>query len=414
MTRRAKGSGSIEQRGGVFYLRVQDNGKRRMVRIFCSDGQPATTREEAQRAVQERLGDILGARSEVALAALRQDARNRSVRQRVPIADVWREYEPSCKAQPRTKLVYCSYWRKFCEAFPDAMLDDVTPGQAESYLESISVGKSNRHYNANLALLSQLYRWTIRHGWTEKNPFAEIRMRKADTHSHSNFSEDEVTRIFNFFNTMHRFRDCDEIRTLMTIACWTGLRMIDAIHVRKSDVDFDRGIITVTPQKTMRTSGITVRVPLHSALRAELEQADARTPGEEYFLPNLVRRYASNSTRGSIVRAVERVICGALGVEGQVEVEGRERRANAYGLHSFRHTFISACASAGVPIEVVKAMVGHTTDVTRVYTHISEKAMRGAIDALETKSADLRERVSAMVRCASQRQLEECLAILEN
>lgn len=415
MARRAKGSGSIEQRGGVFYLRVQDNGKRRMVRIFRADGQPATTREEAQRAVQERLGDILGAKSEVALAALRQDARNRSVRQRVPLADVWREYEPSCKASPDTKCVYAGYWRRFCEAFPGRMLEDVSPVQAESYLESISVGKSNRHYNANLTLLSQLYRWTIRHGWTEKNPFADIKARKADTHSHSNFSEEEVTRIFEWFNTMpHRLRDCDEIRTLMTLSCWTGLRMIDAIHVRKSDVDFDRDIITVTPQKTMRTSGITVRVPLHSALRAELEQADARTPGEEYFLPNLVRRYANTSTRGSIGKAVERIICDALGVEGQVEVEGRERRANAYGLHSFRHTFVSFCASAGVPIEVVKAMVGHTTDVTRVYTHISEKAMRGAIDALETKSADLRERVSAMVRCASQRQLEACLAILEN
>ncbi|MGN0878424.1 MAG: tyrosine-type recombinase/integrase [Oligosphaeraceae bacterium] len=295
------------------------------------------------------------------------------------------------------------------------MLEEVSRDQAEKYLEALSEGKSNRHYNANLNLLSKLYKWSIRHGWTKENPFSEISQRKCDTHSHANFSDEEVTRIFESFDSMtYQPRDKDELRTLMTLACWTGLRMTDAIHVRKSDVDFGRDIITVTPQKTMRSSGITVRIPLHSALREELRQADARTPGEEYFMPNLVRRYDNPSTRGSIGKAVERIICDALGVEGQVEVEGRERRANAYGLHSFRHTFISFCASAGVPIEVVKAMVGHTTDVTRVYTHISEKAMRGAIDALETKSADLRERVSALVRNASQRQLEACLAILQN
>lgn len=52
-------------------------------------------------------------------------------------------------------------------------------------------------------------------------------------------------------------------------------------------------------------------------------------------------------------------------------------------MHSFRHTFCSMAANAGIDLHVIQSMVGHTqTVMTEHYTHYSFDAKRKAIEAL--------------------------------
>jgi integrase len=52
--------------------------------------------------------------------------------------------------------------------------------------------------------------------------------------------------------------------------------------------------------------------------------------------------------------------------------------------HDLRHSFITLMAEAGVPLPVVKSMVGHLSDVvTERYTHISNTAAREAVEKLD-------------------------------
>jgi hypothetical protein len=61
----------------------------------------------------------------------------------------------------------------------------------------------------------------------------------------------------------------------------------------------------------------------------------------------------------------------------------RKLAANVYSLHSFRHTFVSFCANAGVPLAVVAEIVGHGNPaMTEHYSHISTAAKQEAINAL--------------------------------
>ena len=66
------------------------------------------------------------------------------------------------------------------------------------------------------------------------------------------------------------------------------------------------------------------------------------------------------------------------------ELYGRRKiAANAYGLHSFRHTFVSFCANAGVPYSVVASIVGHGNPaMTEHYSHISTETKREAVRAI--------------------------------
>lgn len=82
-----------------------------------------------------------------------------------------------------------------------------------------------------------------------------------------------------------------------------------------------------------------------------------------------------------------KIVHCATGLEPTVdksELYGRRKiAANAYGLHSFRHTFVSFCANAGVPYSVVASIVGHGNPaMTEHYSHISTETKREAVRAI--------------------------------
>lgn len=54
-----------------------------------------------------------------------------------------------------------------------------------------------------------------------------------------------------------------------------------------------------------------------------------------------------------------------------------------YTLHSLRHTFITKCQEANIPLHITQGWVGHNigSEVTsRVYTHTRESAMKENIN----------------------------------
>lgn len=56
--------------------------------------------------------------------------------------------------------------------------------------------------------------------------------------------------------------------------------------------------------------------------------------------------------------------------------------------HDPRHHFVTKLAERGVPIQVTMSLVGHMSpEMTRYYTHISDAAVRQAVDALGSPRA---------------------------
>ena len=57
--------------------------------------------------------------------------------------------------------------------------------------------------------------------------------------------------------------------------------------------------------------------------------------------------------------------------------------------HDMRHTFITHMAERNVPLQVVRKMVGHMSEaMTEHYTQISDRAMRDAVERLDTRRPD--------------------------
>lgn len=188
-----------------------------------------------------------------------------------------------------------------------------------------------------------------------------------------------------------------------------------------SNVDLEHQTISFVPRKTARkTNNRSVSLPLHpelyQALMKALKFRERNKPGEDYIIPLVAARYQYNP--GGIQADVKKIIACATGCDVTASTCSAHRvhRANLYSLHSFRHTFVSFCANAGVPLDVVAAIVGHgSSAMTRHYAHISDQSKRTALAALPTlktpeqESSAHREQLMDRLAALPTEQLEKLL-----
>lgn len=175
-----------------------------------------------------------------------------------------------------------------------------------------------------------------------------------------------------------------EWRTAVMLGAFTGARIGDASSMKWSAVDLPAGVLRYLPKKTQRT-GTEVVIPLHPALHAHLTELQNNRPaGCEYLCPGLLE-----GPRGKPVLSLQfKAILRKAGIETEHIEEksalagagpGRHRRPR-FSFHGLRHSFASLLANAGVPREVRKELIGHTTDrIHNGYSHLGLATMRSAI-----------------------------------
>lgn len=155
----------------------------------------------------------------------------------------------------------------------------------------------------------------------------------------------------------------DEMRLAILLGAYCGLRLKDAVSIRKEQ--FIDGNIVLKPAKTKHTTGVEVTVPvLHEDLKRALENSDG------WLTPNLK---ALHDKSDAICARRFSDFFRWCGYKTQLECDDRPN-ASIGGFHALRHSFVTWCGEAGVPIEIVQTVVGHTSRVTtRIYNHISAK-----------------------------------------
>jgi integrase len=183
-----------------------------------------------------------------------------------------------------------------------------------------------------------------------------------------------------------------ELATLLALGLFTGLRLGDCCTLRWGGVDLERGIIHHKPRKTSRQPNPTeVIIPIHPELLAMLKQADQ---SGEYVMPEYAAAYLKRNSTVTARIQTHFADCGI--VTAAPERKQRVRRGVEVGFHSLRHSFVSLCANAGVPLAAVQSLVGHSNPaMTRHYTHIGIEAAQGAIAALPSVSGATTDKVKA-------------------
>ena len=150
------------------------------------------------------------------------------------------------------------------------------------------------------------------------------------------------------------------------ISRFTGLRYGDVARLCWAQVDFERNAIRLRPGKTAR-HGIGVVLPLCSELREALSAARGGATGDD-VLPEHAVCYPRPEK--GVPGAFSKVLKAAA-------VDGR------HTFHSWRHTFRTRLAEAGVSDELAKRLGGWTVDKTALrYDHDGRLAeLAAAVEA---------------------------------
>jgi len=382
--------------GATYYFKIQVNGKQ----VYESTGE--TNYNLAMKKASDRVKELKGnGNYQEALKRLidclnglqveeRDNARNDCMEKinegtifKMKLEEAFSAYKERRKTRVVSEGTYKEYerlWNNFVswlkEEYPEIkFLNEITVDVAEKYLASEWERKiSERTYNERIKKFRAMFSALSKKAGLFQNVWKSVDKMTEFTISKKPLTPEQLTDLFKVAK--------GEMKTLFIIGLYTGLRRGDASTLKWSEIDFDRAVIDKIPSKTKR-SGKKVIIPLHGALKAILLSIKENLDDDnksEFVLPEIAEMYNRHPT--SVGRIITRTFKKA-GIETAVIREGAKMKTGVYGFHSFRHSFVSLCASGGIPVHVVMELVGHNSKlVHQIYQHATIEDKRKAIDLL--------------------------------
>lgn len=237
---------------------------------------------------------------------------------------------------------------------------EVTPAIAKQFAEDLNASLGAGTYNGYLVTIGQIWK-ALADEINSPSPWVGIKRQTVGKTHRRALTDAELDALFA---GAHGDKDMTMLLSLMLYA---GMRLSDAACMRWESVRFDRGVLDFEAIKT----GSRCKPPLVPALRQMLEQ----TPPDErtgYIIPKFAKVYGDNPV---IMSGIVTTFFKKCGIETSIKIGGYGRRHPAATPHSMRHTFVSKCGAAGVPLAIVQGWVGHMSeDMTRHYFHDDDKA----------------------------------------
>ena len=423
MARQSKGR--LFQRGKQkrFYLQYYVNGKQFCVALRDPDGNPITDRRKAEFAAADIMNPIQAANKADQLRKVREaveDAETkaerlaaeeaerqkideeRSQNAKATISDGWQIFmtcpkrPTSCKRFPADQIPrhttaanYRSYYERFSAwirtADRDAiLLSDITPETAAAFMDQIRQESASGTYNKYLQFFNCFFDVLRQAGKiSAENPFRDIDRAEHHYNSKRPLSMEQIRKLIDTAD--------GEIKILLLLGYYTGLRFGDCCTLLWNEIDLNRGVIERIPRKTMHTvkdqQEAKVKIGLSPELKAMLLAIpeDAR---KGFLLPESAEKYlAKKDTKINEKILKHFAECGiethraGTGIKtvkdpetGEVRKEG-SRAVVEIGFHSLRYSYISHNAERGTPAAVIQKNAGHASPaMTEHYTRISDEA----------------------------------------
>ena len=237
-------------------------------------------------------------------------------------------------------------------------------------------GKSPQTVKHILTLIKRLLNFALRKGYVESIPgILHITMPTVDNKVTENLTPEQAQKLLQALD-----EEPDQVQaSLVRLALFTGMRRGALLNLQWTDLDFDRGFITLRGDVAKKQK--TETIPMNDQARAILNDLP-RTPSP-YVFPG---RY-DDKPRGNITPMLKRV---------------REKAGlpdTFRPLHGLRHSFASWLASSGQVsmYELQKLLTHSSPQMTQRYAHLHDDALRKASDVAGALFSQVMERDEAPV-----------------
>ena len=234
-------------------------------------------------------------------------------------------------------------------------IENVTYSEIRSWIVSlIQEGNSTRTVNRKLSVLRSYYKFLVRNQIIEISPLKEHKALKMASKVPLPFSEQEVLNVLegdfypdNYLGVLQR--------TLLSLFYFTGIRRIELIELKCSNIDIDQGTIKVIGKRNKERL-----IPLLSQMRSQLlfllkcqeEEQIHRTSDLLFVSPK-----GEKLTEAFVYQTVKKYF-------NKVTTKSKKSP------HVLRHSFASHLLDQGAGINSIKELMGHSSiAATQHYTH---------------------------------------------
>ncbi len=255
----------------------------------------------------------------------------------------------------------------------DRRMSDYTGDTIQKWSDALlSNGYAPNTINVRVSIVKSIFRHAQALGIVPINPAADIEMVKSKgVVNRQEFPQDAFDRVFRHLDLM----DGDGYRawrSAIMLGRYAGLRLRDAVRVKFSDFDAEKGILCYTALKTGRQ----VCVPVFGDLREYLTKSQNRFGEEDftYFCEGL------QDKKASVLSMQFAKIIESSGVTNDKTKVASGRAFNALSFHGLRHARSSELARLGIPLELRMKLLDHSTKRSAAqYDHSSAAEMSGIL-----------------------------------
>lgn len=257
---------------------------------------------------------------------------------------------------PRTQECYICQISKFAEHFhksPEELgLQEIR--QYQLYL--VDKETSWSVFNQTVAALRFLYLKTLQKNWKiEQIPFPRAVKKLPVILS--------IAEVGELLKKVGTYRD--RVILITIYAC--GLRLLEATHLKITDIDSKRMLIRIEQGKGNKDRYVTLSDKLLELLR-QYYKVDC--PKGIYLFPS--KKDCNKPINETAVQKAFTKTLNALGWKKQVSVR------------TLRHCFATHLLEAGVNLRIIQSLMGHRSlSTTQIYLHISRSAIQSLTTPLD-------------------------------
>lgn len=306
-----------------------------------------------------------------------------------PLREWWPAYRQTMHVRSlrrSTVLLYEQAWRRIDAELGGIAVSRLTPSRIEQWIAGlVSVGLSATKVRESLGVLRRVLDLAVGDGALSRNPCTERRLAlpRVQPKEHHMLTADEVARLLACFS---RYAD----RVLGEVLVYGGLRIGEALALRRRDVRADRGRLEVhlsvsgpngvTGTKTGRSRSIALPASVMTNLQKLMATSLAGPDTPVFAARNGRERMYRNFRRDSWDPAV-----------AAYNDDRHSRGLDPVDLkpHDLRSICASLLVDAGASVKDVQEHLGHAdvTTTLRIYTRVNPD-----------KANDIAQRLDAMVR----------------